>query len=72
MGGVQTDKAAGLRNLQLTADHGDLLEPFAKLLLAVAALRDKDTAKACSLLRELSGRFPQNGLYTNEERKRCR
>jgi hypothetical protein len=34
--------------------------------------RDKDTAKACSLLRELSGRFPQNGLYAKEEQKRCR
>ncbi len=37
---------------------------------AVAALRDNDTAKACSLLRELSGRFPQNGLQTKEVQKR--
>jgi hypothetical protein len=72
MGGVQTDKQAGLRNLELTAQHGDLLAPFAKLLLAVAALRDKDTAKACGLLGELATRYPQNGLYKREQQGRCR
>jgi hypothetical protein len=71
MGGVQTDKQAGLRDLELTAQHGDLLAPFAKLLLAVAALRDKDTGKACGLLGELATRYPQNGLYKKEELKRC-
>jgi hypothetical protein len=71
MGGVQTDKQAGLRDLELTAQHGDLLAPFAKLLLAVAALRDKETAKACGLLGELASRYPQNGLYKKEELARC-
>jgi hypothetical protein len=71
MGGVQTDKQAGLRNLELTAQHGDLLAPFAKLLLAVAALRDKNTGKACSLLGELASRYPQNSLYKKEQLKRC-
>ncbi len=66
LGGVQTDKAQGLRDLQQTAAHGDLLAPFAKLLLAVAALRDKDTPHACSLLHELSARYPRNPLYTRE------
>jgi hypothetical protein len=71
MGGVQTDKQAGLHDLELTAQHGDLLAPFAKLLLAVAALRDKNTEKACSLLGELATRYPQNSLYRKEQSKRC-
>lgn len=66
MGGVETDKAQGLRDLQLTADRGYLLAPFARLLLAVAALRDKDTGKACGLLRGLASEFPQNSLYRRE------
>jgi hypothetical protein len=72
MGGVQTDKQAGLHDLQLTATHGKLLAPFARLLLAVAALRDKDTAKACGLLNELSSHYPQNSLYRKEQQSRCR
>jgi hypothetical protein len=65
-GGVQTDKQQGVHDLELTAAHGDLLAPFARLLLAVAALRDKDNAKACSLLSGLSERYPRNPLYRNE------
>jgi TolA-binding protein len=49
-----------------------LLSPFAKLLLAVAAPRDKYTAKACSYLEELANRYPQNGLYRKERDSRCR
>ena len=44
--GVETDKTRGIHDLELTAAHGDLLAPFARLLLAVAALRDKEPAKA--------------------------
>ena len=71
IGGVQTDKGAGLHDLELTAQHGDLLAPFAKLLLAVAALRDKDNAKACGLLHKLATNYPQNDLYTKEALRRC-
>ncbi len=64
--GVQTDKARGIHDLELTAAHGDLLAPFARLLLAVAALRDKEPAKACSLLSGLSSDYPKNPLYRRE------
>ncbi len=66
MGGVETDKQQGILKLKETALHGDLLAPFAKLLLAVAALRDKDTQQACGLLRDLSGEYPRNPLYARE------
>jgi hypothetical protein len=65
-GGVQTDKAQGVHDLELTAAHGDLLAPFARLLLAVAALRDKNQPKACSLLNSLSQRYTGNPLYRHE------
>jgi hypothetical protein len=66
MGGMNTDKAQGIEQLQKTADHGLLLGPFAKLLLAVAAFREKDTAKGCVLLRELASSYPGNPLYSKE------
>ena len=65
-GGVETDKAKGVHDLELTAAHGDLLAPFAQLLLSVAALRDKDQPKACSLLSGLSERYTSNPLYRHE------
>jgi hypothetical protein len=52
--------------LRLTAAHGSYLEPFAKLLLAVAALRDKNPEQARTLLRGLRDRFPHNDLYSRE------
>ena len=64
--GGQTNRAEGIADLQKTADHGVLLAPFAKLLLAVAAFRDKDNAKGCTLLRELATTYPKNPLYTKE------
>jgi hypothetical protein len=65
-GGVETDKAQGVHDLELTATHGDLLAPFAQLLLAVSALRDKDQPQACSLLTGLSQRYTDNPLYRHE------
>jgi hypothetical protein len=51
---------------KLTADRGHYLAPFARLLLAVAALRDQDHTTARNLLASLSREFPQNGLYQRE------
>ena len=65
MGGIKPDKEQGIRELQQTAAHGNLLKPFAKLLLAVAALRDKNNAQGCDLLHELAVAYPHNPLYRN-------
>jgi hypothetical protein len=65
LGGIDPDKEQGVRELEQTAAHGNLLKPFAKLLLAVAALRDKNNAQGCSLLHELAIAYPQNPLYRN-------
>jgi hypothetical protein len=64
--GSQVDREKGLQELRLTAQHGHYLEPFAKLLLAVAALRDSNRALARDLLSELHNRFPNNPLYLRE------
>jgi hypothetical protein len=66
MGGAQTDREEGLRKLRLTATKGNYLAPYARLLLAVAALRDKDRDTARELLDGLSREFPQNDLYRKE------
>lgn len=63
LGGIDPDKEQGIRELQQTAAHGNLLKPFAKLLLAVAALRDKNNTEGCSLLNELAVDYPRNPLY---------
>jgi hypothetical protein len=65
LGGIQTDKEQGIRELEQTAAHGNLLKPFAKLLLAVAALRDKNDRQGCDLLHELALTYPRNPLYSN-------
>jgi hypothetical protein len=66
MGGAQTDKQLGIDKMRLTAEHGKYLLPFARLLLAVAALRDKDLPHARELLGWLTMAFPQNPLYREE------
>jgi hypothetical protein len=66
LSGSQVDREKGLQNLRSTALHGYYLEPFAKLLLAVAALRDNQKDKAREILSELHNRFPDNHLYSVE------
>lgn len=65
-GGAQTDKSVGLQNLAMTAEKGHYLLPFARLLLAVAALRDMDFLKARQGLAWLVSEFPDNRLYKEE------
>jgi hypothetical protein len=66
IGGAQIDREEGLRKLRLTAQRGHYLLPFARLLLAVAALRDGDRNHARELLQGLAAEFPHNGLYRQE------
>jgi len=66
LGGAQTDKDEGIAKLRLTAEKGHYLAPYARLLLAVAALRDHDRVGARSLLAGLADEFPRNPLYRKE------
>ena len=66
MAGGQADRALGLERLRLAATKGHYLAPFARLLLAVAALRDKDIAQARGILKSLAREYPDNHLYVQE------
>jgi hypothetical protein len=66
MNGAETDRDRGIQNLRLTAEKGHYLCPYARLLLAVAALRNKDKAQARDILSKLAVEFPQNRLYSEE------
>ena len=66
LGGAQTDKEEGIAKVRLTAERGHYLAPYARLLLAVAALRDHDRPKARTLLSGLAVEFPHNPLYRKE------
>jgi hypothetical protein len=64
--GSNIDRERGLQEIRETAIHGHYLEPFAELLLAVAALRDNNPVRARELLGDLHRRFPDNQLYMRE------
>jgi hypothetical protein len=66
MTGAATNREEGIRLLRLTAAQGHYLAPFARMMLAVAALRDNHPDEARNLLTELSREYPQNTLYARE------
>jgi len=66
MGGLPADKQGGLADLQTTAEHGHYLAPFARILLAVAYVREKDNSRALELLAGLQREFPGNTLFPRE------
>jgi predicted Zn-dependent protease len=51
------------------ANEGHYLKPFAKILLGIAALREKRPHDAQRLLTELSRNYPQNPLFRRELEK---
>ena len=66
LNGAETDRDRGIQNLRLTAEKGHYLCPYARLLLAVAALRNKDKTQARDILSKLASDFPRNRLYAEE------
>ena len=69
LGGLDGDKIAGLTDLRKAADRGHYLAPFARILLAIASVRDKDKAGAVRLLASLREEFPANPLFDREIRR---
>jgi hypothetical protein len=64
--GIRGDKGEGIQQLGIVAARGRYLRPFAKILLALAALREKQTELARAQLTELVAEFPQNSLFVGE------
>jgi tetratricopeptide (TPR) repeat protein len=68
-GGIHGDKKLGMEQVRKTAENGRYLRPFGKIMLALAARREKQNALAQKLLRELSEEFPSNDLFASEYAK---
>jgi hypothetical protein len=68
-GGVHGDKALGMSKVGKTADNGNYLKPFAQILLALSARREKKTELAIKNLKELTEEFPGNTVYETEYAK---
>jgi hypothetical protein len=68
-GGIHGDRTLGMTQVQKTADQGHYLQPFAKILLALSARREKKDAIARKNLKELTEEFPGNSVYDAEYAK---
>jgi hypothetical protein len=66
MGGMPSDKQGGINDLRKTAAYGHYLAPFARILLAIAYVREKDKSQALQLLTGLRQEFPANTLFPRE------
>jgi len=66
LGGLPADKAGGITDLQTTAERGHYLAPFARILLAIVYVREKDKPRALQLLTGLRSEFPANTLFSRE------
>ena len=68
-GGIHGDKALGMSKVAKTADNGNYLKPFAQILLALSARREKKSDLAIKNLKELTEEFPGNPVYETEYAK---
>jgi len=68
-GGIHGDKRLGMEEVQKTVDGGRYLKPFAQILLALCARREKQAALAQKLLNDLTQEFPGNSVYMAEYEK---
>lgn len=68
-GGIHGDKKLGMEQLGKAADNGRYLKPFAQILLALSARREKQNALAQKLLLDLTHEFPSNAVFAAEYAK---
>lgn len=64
--GAETDRKVGIAKLGVVAEKGRYLRPYAKILLAIAALRSDNKPEARRLLTDLAQQFPNNDLFRDE------
>ena len=65
-GGLQGDKRRGIEQLSQAARDGYYLGPYAKIMLALALLREKRGEEARRWIRELTVEFPESPLFARE------
>jgi hypothetical protein len=66
LGGLQGNKQRGIEQLSQAARDAFYLAPYAKILLALALLREKRGNESRRLLRELTSEFPDSLLFARE------
>ena len=66
MGGFSGDKQQGVAELRLVSERGHYLAPFARILLAIAEIREQNFTDARQLLSQLRDEFPGNPLFRQE------
>jgi hypothetical protein len=62
-GGLPSDKEGGIADLKLTAEHGHYR---ARILLAIAYVREKNKTQALQLLTGLQAEYPANTCVSRE------
>jgi hypothetical protein len=65
-GGVHGDRTRGMQLMASAATQGRYLQPFAKVMLALAYEREKQPEMARPLLASLTEEFPSNTVFANE------
>ena len=63
---IEGDKRKGIEQLKLVAQHGTYYGPFARILLAVASLRERKLEDARLIVAQLAANFPENPLLKRE------
>ncbi|MCU0226152.1 MAG: hypothetical protein MUF01_00815 [Bryobacterales bacterium] len=66
---TEGNKDEGLRKLQIAATKGDYFKPFAKLLLAIFFLRQKEPEMSERYLAQYEALYPENPLVRKERKK---
>lgn len=65
-GGLHGDRLRGMEQMESAAEHGHYLQPFAKVMLALAYEREHKPERAKELLSELATQFPGNPVFARE------
>jgi hypothetical protein len=66
LGGIRGGRELGMAQLETAALKGHYFRPYAKILLALAALREKQVGLARTQLEELTAEFPESPLFARE------
>lgn len=64
--GIRGNKQVGIQQLEIAAERGHYLRPFAKIMLALVARREKKPQVARAQLEELVAEFPESPLFVSE------
>ena len=65
-GGLHGDRTRGMEQMKSAAEHGHYLQPFAKVMLALAYEREHKPERAKELLAELATEYPNNPVFARE------